>query len=107
MILWLHHAHLTHPLLAAAITVLAWLPLRLAGVRQAGWIGAALAVGFYWGREKAQHEAALVARGGRHVVDTWHLGWTPFEWSAGGQLDFWPVLPAVVAVALLLRRFSR
>jgi hypothetical protein len=104
MILWLHHNHLTHPLLAGLIMLLAWLPLRLFAVRNAAWIAAALAVAFYWGREKAQHEARLIGRGARHVLDTWYLGWTPFEWGRDGQLDFWPVLLAAVVLALALQR---
>jgi len=46
------------------------------------WTGAALGIGFYWGREKRDDELHNPGR-------PWWRGWTPFEWSADGQSDFW------------------
>jgi len=46
------------------------------------WAGAALGIGFYWGREKRDFEL--------HSKDLrWWKGWTPVEWDTDGQNDFW------------------
>ncbi len=96
---------LSHAALALAIMVLCGLPLRRLGVAGAWWIGAALAIGFYWGREKAQFERALADRLGLDgVVPLWHRGWFPFEWGLDGMLDL--AVPLVACLALA-RRLSR
>ncbi len=85
---------LAHAGLALLIQGLVGLPLWLLGVPGAWWIGAALAVGFYWGREKAQFERDLADRlGKRSVVSVWYRGWFPWEWGRDGVLDL--LFPAV------------
>lgn len=55
------------------------------------WAGAALGIGFYWGREKRDHELKI------HDLKWWR-GWTPFEWDADGMNDFtWPFAVTVFA----------
>jgi len=95
---------LSHAILALAImaaTLLALAPWR---VRNAHWIGAALGIGFYWGREKRDHENRLRLP----AEEVWDRGWLPLEWSAKGQADFyWPLvacLLAALAIELLRRR---
>lgn len=62
------------------------------------WAGAALGVGFYWGREKRDHEITVA-----HIpaLSRWWQGWTPFEWNADGQSDFWWPFGACILTALL------
>lgn len=59
------------------------------------WAGAALGIGFYWGREKRDFEL--------HSKDLrWWRGWTPLEWDADGVRDFFYPLWACVVMAFLV-----
>lgn len=93
------HAILALGIMAATLAVLAvW------RVRNGHWIAAALAIGFYWGREKRDHESRLRLP----AEEVWDQGWLPLEWTAKGQADFyWPLaacLLAALAIELLRRR---
>lgn len=63
------------------------------------WAGAALGIGFYWGREKRDHEIKV-----QHIpaLAVWWKGWTPFEWCADGQNDFWWPFVVTIATALVM-----
>lgn len=63
------------------------------------WVGAAFAIGFYYGRERRDHEMKVEKSGGQLLA---YQGWGPWEWSLDGQLDFWPPLAACLALALLV-----
>jgi len=82
--------HLSHVLLGLAkmapfaVVGLWWWP--------AAWIGAAVPVSFYYGRE--------VAHVGVRVYDNrWWAGYLPTNWSRDNHLDFWPVLVACTVLA--------
>lgn len=59
------------------------------------WAGAALGIGFYWGREKRDHEI-------KSKDLRWWRGWTPFEWDLDGQSDFWWPFVVTIATALVM-----
>lgn len=59
------------------------------------WAGAALGVGFYWGREKRDHEI-------KSKDLRWWRGWTPFEWDLDGQSDFWWPFATCITLAVLV-----
>lgn len=97
---WLHERHLSHPLLALAVMV----PFAAADT---AWIGAALATGFYLGREVRTTEERLFGRGylgGRlrkHGVLYGLRGFDLRNWSADSHWDFWPVVAVCALVALV------
>jgi len=82
-------------------------PLAMARVRNAHWIAMAAAVGFYWGREKRDHEN----RSGRPAAEVIFSGLLPWDYTAKGRADFfWPLgacLAAAVALETLQRRKDR
>jgi hypothetical protein len=92
-----------HAVIALGIMAAAGLPLALARVRNAAWIAAALAIGFYWGREKRDHENRLR----RPAADVWDQGFLPWEWSPKGMADFVVPLVACLLVALALHLIRR
>lgn len=59
------------------------------------WAGAALGVGFYWGREKRDFEIHS-----KNML--WWKGWTPFEYTQDGQSDFWWPFFACIILAFLM-----
>jgi hypothetical protein len=97
-----------HVLLGLGIQLVVALPLRWAGVRGAWWLGAAVSIGFWWGREKMEFEFALKAAAHLNTVGPfWYRGWLPAEWALDSQAQL--AAPALVnlAVALLARRLER
>ncbi|MCK8783699.1 hypothetical protein M0638_04795 [Roseomonas sp. NAR14] len=97
------HSWLSHAALALAIQGAAALPLGLLRVRNGEWIGAALAIGFYWGREKRDHENRLH----RPAAEVWDQGWFPWEWTAKSVGDLLVPALACLALALLLGWLGR
>ena len=69
---------LSHAVLALSIMGAASVMLGLSRVVNGHWVAAALAIGFYWGREKRDHEASLRLP----TEEVWQQGWIPLEWSA-------------------------
>ena len=99
------YAWATHILLGLAIQAVIALPLRAAGVTQGWWIGAAVSIGFWWGREKMEFEFALKAAAQlRTVGPFWYRGWLPFEWDPASQIEFAAPAAVNLAAAALLRR---
>lgn len=93
------YAWASHVLLGLAIQAAVALPLRRAGVRGAWWIGAALSIGFWWGREKVEFEFALKAAANlRTLGPFWYRGWLPVEWDVDSQFQLY----APAAVNLLV-----
>jgi hypothetical protein len=87
-------------LIAAAMQALIAAILGLARIRQAWWIGAAVAIGYAWSREKTEFEFALkYAAGGRSVGPYWYRGFVPFEWPAASQWEFYAPAIAVILIA--------
>jgi hypothetical protein len=87
-----------HALGALAIMTVFYVPLLLGRVRNAHWIAMAVAVGFYWGREKRDHEN----RSGLPSTEVVFSGLLPWEYTPKGRADFaWP-LGACLTVALML-----
>ena len=92
-------------LIAAAMQALIAAILRLARIRQAWWIGAALAIGYAWSREKTEFEFALkYAAGGHSVGPYWYRGFVPFEWPASSQWEFYAPAIAVTLMAWIVER---
>lgn len=97
MISLLHRHNLTHPIMALAVMV----PFALAGLH---WIGAALVIGFYWGRET--RDAEISARMDHTALDDhgplWGLRYVwPGHWAAANHKDFWPVAAVAMLVSLI------
>lgn len=80
---------LTHALIALAMQIV------VGFLTGNWWAGAALGIGFYWGREKRDHELKTPDL-------KWWQGWTPFEYGIDGQFDFWP--PFIVCIILATAR---
>jgi hypothetical protein len=103
-ILFTPYAWAGHVLLGLAIQAAVALPLRWAGARAPWWIGAAVSIGFWWGREKMEFEFALKAAAQlRTVGPFWYRGWLPLEWDLDSQLQLFAPALANLAAALLLR----
>jgi hypothetical protein len=99
------YAWAAHVLLGLAIQAAVALPLRWAGVRGAWWIGAAVSIGFWWGREKVEYEFALKAAANlRTLGPFWHRGWLPFEWDVDSQLQFFAPAAVNLLVGALAQR---
>lgn len=102
------YAWLGHVLLGLVIQAVAAVPLRLAGVSAAWWIGAALSAGFWWGREKMEHEFALKGLAGlRTVAPFWWRGWMPWDWGWSSAMEFLAPSAACLAVAWWAGRRGR
>jgi hypothetical protein len=84
-----------------------YLPLAIFRIRSAHWIAMAVAVGFYWGREKRDHEN----RSGRPADEVVLSGLMPWEYTPKGRADLaWPFvacLAAAIAAERLQRRKAR
>jgi hypothetical protein len=61
-----------------------------------------LAIGFYWGREKRDHEIKL----GLPQSQVWWRGFCPFVYGRDGLLDFWIPALGVGIFAILWRVFN-
>jgi len=98
---------LPHAFGALAIMTAIYLPLAICRIRSAHWIAMAVAVGFYWGREKRDHEN----RSGRPAAEVVFSGLLPWEYTSKGRADLaWPFvacLAAAVAAEVLQRRRAR
>lgn len=96
-----------HALGALAIMAVVYLPLALCRIRAAHWIAMTAAVGFYWGREKRDHEN----RSGRPAAEVVFSGLMPWEYTPKGRTDLaWPFfacLAAAIAAERLQRRKAR
>lgn len=99
------YAWLAHVILGLCIQLVVALPLRLAKVRCAWWIGAAVSAGFWWGREKMEYEFALKFAAGLHTVGPfWWRGWLPIEWDTASMWQFLaPTLVGCVLAAMMAR----
>ncbi len=100
------YAWLGHVLLGLGIQAVVALPLQLARVRAAWWLGAAVSAGFWWGRKKVEYEFALKALAGLHTLGPfWWRGWLPPAWGAKAAWEFLaPTLAAVLLAAIIGRR---
>jgi len=100
------YAWLGHVLLGLGIQLAIAGPLRLLRVRGAWWLAAAVSAGFWWGREKVEHEFMLKALAGLHTVGPfWWRGWLPFEWGARSVWEFLaPTLTGLLLAAWMERR---
>jgi hypothetical protein len=104
-ILFTPYAWAGHVLLGLAIQLAVALPLRRAGVPAAWWLGAALSIGFWWGREKMEFEFALKAAANlRTVGPFWWRGWLPLEWDVASQFQLYAPAAVNLALAALIRR---
>lgn len=88
---FLQRWYLSHPLLA----LVKMTPFLLASLAYppALWIGAAVAVSFYYGREVAHVGAAL-------PDNRWWEGYLPTRWKRDNHLDFWPVVLMAVCTVV-------
>ncbi len=99
------YAWATHVLLALIIQTIVALILYHAGERNAWWIGAALAIGFYWGSKKMELEFILQIAAHLHThAPFWYRGWLPFEWPLAWQIQFYAPAVANIAAALVFNR---
>lgn len=99
------YAWATHTLFALALQIVVALVLGRAGVKNAWWIGAAAAIGFYWGRKKMEYEFVLQTAAQLHShAGYWYRGWLPFEWPIAWQIQFYAPVAATIAAALAFSR---
>ncbi len=105
-ILFTPYAWAGHVLLGVAIQAVVVLALRAGGPRPSWWIGAAVSIGFWWGREKMEFEFALKAAAHLNTVGPfWWRGWLPIEWDLDSQIQLYaPAVVNLVLAALLHRR---
>jgi hypothetical protein len=97
---------LSHTLLALVIQSLAALPLSRLRVPGAWWIGAALSIGFWWGRKKLEFEQSLIPLGQPHAA-LWYRGWLPLEWPADYRWQFLAPAAANILLACLMALLAR
>ena len=87
-----------HALGGLAIFAAALMLFALLRARNAPWIAAALAIGFYWGRETRDHERRLKLP----PLEMWPYSWMPWNWSAKTLADLlWPAFAVLVVVAFI------
>jgi hypothetical protein len=99
------YAWLGHVLLGLAIQLAIALPLRRARVPCAWWLGAAVSIGFWWGREKMEFEFALKAAAHLGTVGPfWYRGWLPLEWDLASQSQLYAPAAVNLALAALARQ---
>jgi hypothetical protein len=102
------YAWAAHVLLGVAIQLVVALPLQRARVDAAWWIGAAVSIGFWWGREKVEFEFALKAAANlRTLGPFWYRGWLPLEWDVDSQFQLYAPAAATVLIAALRQRHRR
>lgn len=96
------YAWFGHILIAAAMQALIAGGLTLGRVRKAWWLGAAVAIGYAWSREKTEFEFALkYAAHAPSLGPYWHRGFVPLEWTTSSQWEFYSPAIAVLAIAWL------
>ena len=104
-ILFTPYAWAGHILLGLAIQLAVALALRRAGVPTAWWLGAAMSIGFWWGREKMEFEFALKAAAHLGTVGPfWWRGWLPLEWDIASQVQLYAPAAVNLALAALAQR---
>jgi hypothetical protein len=107
-ILFTPYAWAGHVLLGLAIQLAIALALRRAGVGAAWWLGAAVSIGFWWGREKMEFEFALKAAAHLGTVGPfWYRGWLPLEWDLASQFQLYAPAAVNLGLAALARRVDR
>jgi hypothetical protein len=89
-------ASLSHAIIAVGfmvpfLLVSIWIPT-------AQWIGVAFVIGWFWSREKTQHEYR--AKGGRQTAFVFTIGWLPWEWDLYSRFEF--IVPAFTSAGLSL-----
>ena len=87
----MNHTNIEH----AAYALLIQLPFGIFGY---WWIGAALAIGFFLGREHSQREEIISGKDRSNPFPAFKV----WEWSKDSQLDFILPVAAVIIVALVL-----
>lgn len=99
------YAWAAHVVLALAMQAVVALVAGRAGVRAAWWIGAALAIGFYWGSKQMEYQVVLQVAAHLHShAAFWYRGWVPFEWPLAWQIQFYAPAVATLLVAFLVQR---
>ena len=99
------YAWFGHILIAAAMQALIAGGLTLARVRQAWWLGAAVAIGYAWSREKTEFEFALkYAAHAPSLGPYWYRGYVPLEWDVASQCQFYAPAIAVIVIACAAER---
>ena len=94
-----------HILIAAAMQALIAGGLTLVRVRQAWWLGAAVAIGYAWSREKTEFEFALkYAAHAPSLGPYWYRGFVPLEWETSSQWEFYAPAIAVIVIAWAVER---
>ncbi len=79
--------------------------LRLAGVKRAWWLAAAVCIGYAWSREKTEYEFALkYADHAPSLGPYWYRGYLSFAWPASSQWEFYAPAIAVIVIAWLVER---
>jgi len=103
------YAALTHVPLGILMQSAFGLPIALAGVTNAWWIGAMLSIGFWWGRKKFEFEYACKAKARENSVGRyWHKGWTPLNWSFQRQTEFYaPAIANLIMASLMTWGYLR
>lgn len=87
-----------HALGGLAIFAAGLVLFSLTRARNAQWIAAALAIGFYWGRETRDHERRLKLP----PLEMWPYSWMPWNWSPKTLADLlWPMIAILAVVALV------
>lgn len=93
---------ISHGAVAAVITA-AVSTLGLIGVVNAAWMGAAAAIGYYWGRETAQAQKRIAAAdGSASVIGYGWVAFRPDRWGRDGVLDVAVPIIAAIAVSVWL-----
>lgn len=97
----MNRTNFVHALFALAIQALVLMVCRLSGIALGEWLGAALAIGFFAGREYAQVEYKVRDRTGLPIADMmpWHVV-RPGMWSLDARLDL--LFPVVACVLLAI-----
>jgi hypothetical protein len=94
-----------HVFFALIMQTIVALILGRAGVKNAWWIGAALAIGFYWGSKQMEFDFILQLAAHLHThAPFWYRGWLPFEWPLAWQFQFYAPVAAVIVAALTFGR---
>jgi hypothetical protein len=98
----------THILIALAMQALVAVAVTRTRLRQPWWIGAAVAIGYAFSREKTEFEFHLKAVDHvRSVGPYWYRGFIPLEWDLASQFQFYAPAIAVVILAWAIDRRSR
>jgi hypothetical protein len=98
----------THIVIALAMQALVALGVGRTRLSNPWWIGAAVAIGYAFSREKTEFEFHLKALDHvRSVGPYWYRGFIPLEWDWSSQLEFYAPTVAVILVAWWVARAKR